>query len=306
MPLTFQVSNFIAAFYITVPWAKQTSTRRGQAPFDKESAMEKQGTALITGASSGIGGELAKIFAKDGYNLVLVARSEGKLKELAGELAEKHGTLSTIIPADLAKPSAGAAIAGHLDSLKMTVDVLVNNAGYGTNGPFAKNPMEPELAMIQVNILALTELTRRFLPGMIARGKGRILNVASTAAFQPGPFMAVYYATKAFVLSFSEAIAEELEGTGVSVTALCPGPTQSGFQAAAKIDDIKLFQSKWIPDSATVALAGYRALMSGKRVYIHGFANKVAAGSVRFVPRRMTTSLVRRLQEKRTNQESNQ
>lgn len=263
-------------------------------------AVEKgtKQTALITGASSGIGLELAKLFAADGYDLVLVARREDKLKELASELATKHQTKSTIVSADLTKPSAGAAIAGSLEARKLTVDVLVNNAGFGTWGPFANSPLENEMQMIAVNVAALTELTRRFLPGMIQRKRGRILNVASTAAFQPGPLMAVYYATKAFVLSLSEALANETKGTGVTVTALCPGPTESGFQAAAKMEDSKLVQNK-MPTSQAVAEAGYRALMRGKRVYVHGFGNRVMAKGASFVPRAMLLSVVRSMQERK-------
>ncbi len=261
-----------------------------------DSPKSSREVALITGASSGIGLELARLFAADKADLVLVARSEGRLRELAQELKEKHQTRCTIIAADLGKPSAGAAIAGHLESEKIAVDVLVNNAGYGTYGPFASNPMEPELQMIQVNVLALTELTRRLLPGMIQRRHGRILNVASTAAFQPGPLMAVYYATKAYVLSFTEALANELKGTGVTATALCPGPTASGFQAVAKMQGSRLVHGKRMPDSASVARAGYRAMKAGRTVYIPGFGNWVMAGSVRFAPRKMVTSMVRYMQ----------
>lgn len=261
--------------------------------------MSEKQTVLITGASSGIGWELAKLFAADGHDLVLVARREEKLKELAKELADKHQARSTIISADLAKPSAGAAIAGSLEARKITVDILVNNAGYGTWGAFSQNALEPELQMIQVNIGALTELTRRFLPGMIQRKRGRILNVASTAAFQPGPYMAVYYATKAYVLSFTEALSNELQGTGVTVTALCPGPTESGFQSVAHMESSKLVTSRKMPSSAEVARAGYQALLSGKRVFIHGFANRVVANGVRFLPKGMVLRAVRKLQEKR-------
>jgi short-subunit dehydrogenase len=267
-------------------------------PVAPKQAAPKQ-VALITGASSGIGLELSRLFAADGFDLVLVARSEGKLRELAKEVAEKYQSRSTIIVADLAKPSAGAAVAGHLESEKIAVDILVNNAGYGTYGPFASNPMEPELQMIQVNVLALTELTRRLLPGMIQRRRGRVLNVASTAAFQPGPLMAVYYATKAYVLSFTEALANELKGTGVTATALCPGPTQSGFQAAAKMEHSKLVKGKRMPDSASVARAGYRAMMAGRTVYIPGFGNRLMASGARFAPRKVLTSVVRYMQERK-------
>jgi hypothetical protein len=178
------------------------------------------GTALITGASSGIGLELARIFAADKWDVALVARSEGKLRELASELQNAHGVRARVIAADLAKPSAPDEIMAALEGVE--IDALVNNAGFGLGGEFVKADLHTELEMIQVNITALTHLTSLVLPSMVARRRGAILNVASTPAFQPGPFMSVYYATKAYVLSFSEAIVEELTGSGVTVTALCP------------------------------------------------------------------------------------
>ena len=186
-------------------------------------------TALITGASSGIGLELARIFASHRHDVVLVARTESKLRELARE-CEASGVRAHVIPADLSKAGAAQTVVDGVAALGLEIDVLVNNAGLGRYGPFIDMAPGSELEMIQVNVVALTELTRRFLPAMVARRRGRILNVASTAAFLPGPLMAVYYATKAYVLSFSEAIANELEGTGVTVTAFCPGPVDSGFQ----------------------------------------------------------------------------
>jgi short-subunit dehydrogenase len=258
-------------------------------------------TALITGASSGIGLELARLFAQDGYDLVLVARSESKLTALGDELKEKHGVKTSVIALDLAKPESPAEVVKALEAKGLDVDVLVNNAGYGLFGPFAETKLETELDMIQVNIVALTELTKRILPKMLARRTGKILNLASTAAFQPGPLMAVYYATKAYVLSFSEALSRELRDTGITVTALCPGPTKSGFQAASKLEASKLVSGKKLPDAESVARAGYRALMRGQPVAIVGFTNWMLAESIRFTPRSVVRALVYKLQERRTD-----
>jgi short-subunit dehydrogenase len=256
-------------------------------------------TALITGASSGIGLELARIFASNRYDLVLVARNEAKLLELARE-CESSGVHAYVIAADLSKADAPRSIVEGVGRLGLEIDVLVNNAGYGLYGPFVETSLATELDMIQVNIAALTELTKRLLPGMVARRSGRILNLASTAAFVPGPLMAVYYATKAYVLSFSEAIANELEGSGVTVTALCPGPTASGFQAAASLEGSRLVAGKTLPSSRDVAQAGYDALMSGTVVYVPGLTNKLIAMSPRFSPRALIRRVVRYMQERRS------
>jgi uncharacterized protein len=252
-------------------------------------------TALITGASSGIGLDLAHLFAADGHDVVLVARSEGKLRELARELETKHNIKAQVIVADLAKPDAPQQIF----VVAPAVDILVNNAGYGLSGKFAETDLRTELDMIQVNIAALTHLTKLFLPPMLQRGRGRILNVASTASFQPGPLMAVYYATKAYVLSFSDAIGEELRGTGVTVTALCPGPTATGFQKTAELGSEALLKIMRPVSSMDVARAGYRALMRGKRVVVPGMKNKIGVQSIRITPRALATKVVRALQERR-------
>jgi uncharacterized protein len=252
-------------------------------------------TALITGASSGIGLDLAHLFAEDGHDVVLVARSEDKLRELAKELEAKHGIRATVIVADLAKPHAPQQIF----VVAPPVDILVNNAGYGTSGKFAETDLRAELDMIQVNLAALTHLTKLFLGPMLERRRGRILNVASTASFQPGPLMAVYYATKAYVLSFSEAIAEETRGTGVTVTALCPGPTATGFQKAANMGSEALLKVMRPVSSMEVARAGYRGLMRGKRIVIPGMKNKLGVQSLRVSPRAVVTKVVRALQERR-------
>jgi short-subunit dehydrogenase len=248
-------------------------------------------TALITGASSGIGLELARVFAREGYSLALVARNRKRLEDLAAELKPTH---VQVIAKDLAKPEAPREIfeeASH-------ADVLVNNAGFGVFGPFAETSLAEELEMIQVNITALVALTKLYLPGMIHARSGRVMNVSSTAAFQAGPLMAVYYASKAFVLSFSEAIANELDGTGVTVTALCPGPTETGFQERGRMEDSGLVKGKKIMDARTVAEAGFRGLMAGTTIVIPGLQNKLLAQSNRFAPRKMVTRIVRKMQEK--------
>ena len=255
-------------------------------------------TALITGASSGIGYELTRLFAKDGYDLVLVARSEKQLVQLAQELKEKFGIAVRVIVKDLSDASAPEEVFTELQQEGITVDVLVNNAGFATYGMFAETDLAAELQEMQLNMVTLTQLTKLFLPGMLKRRQGKILNVASTAAFQPGPLMAVYYATKAYVLSFSEALANELHGTGVSVTALCPGPTESGFQKRANMEDSVMVSGKKIMDAASVARAGYRGLMAGKTIIIPGLRNKILAESVRFSPRKLVTQIARTMQER--------
>jgi len=252
--------------------------------------------AVVTGASSGIGYELARILAREGHDLVLVARSGAKLAELADGLRVEHRVTTKILPKDLADPAAPRGVAAKLAADGAHVDVLVNSAGFASYGTFVDADLENELRMIQVNVAALTALTGLLAPGMVERGSGRILNVASTAAFQPGPLMAVYYATKAYVLSFSEAIANELEGTGVTVTALCPGPTASGFQERAAMTESGLVQGGLMP-AAEVAEAGYRALTRGKRVEVPGIRNAVGAQLPRIVPRRAATAIIRRAQE---------
>jgi uncharacterized protein len=254
-------------------------------------------TALITGASFGIGLELAQVFAREGFNLVLVARSADKLRHLASELEKAHNTRSLILATDLTEPGAAAYVIDQTIRADIRVDVLVNNAGFGQYGFFAENDLEECLRQIQLNVTTLTHLTRLYLPGMIERKSGRILNVASTAAFQPGPLMAVYYATKAYVLHLSEALANEVQGTGVTVTCLCPGPTATEFQERANMAGTRLAKYG-VMDARTVAEDGYRALMSGKPVAISGFRNWLVAQSVRFAPRRLVAAVARKLQEK--------
>lgn len=258
--------------------------------------MPDRKTALITGASFGIGSELARIFARENYNLVLVARTADKLRLLASELEKAHGTRSLVLATDLTEPGAPAYILDQTTRAGITVDVLVNNAGFGQYGLFAGNDVEECLKQIQLNVTTLTHLTRLYLPLMLEQNRGRILNVASTAAFQPGPLMAVYFATKAYVLHLSEALSNELEGTGVTVTCLCPGATATEFHKRAHATDMRLLRMGSM-DARTVAEDGYRALLAGKPLVISGFKNWLVAQSVRFSPRRLVTAVTRTIQE---------
>jgi len=252
--------------------------------------------ALVTGASGGIGEELARILARHGYDLVLVARSADKLAALAERLELDHGIQVRAVAKDLARTDAAAEIHEWLAVEGLTVDVLVNNAGMGLLGKFAEIGIEGDVEMLRLNVEAPTLLTRLLLPLMLERGSGRILNLASTAGFQPGPLMAVYYATKAYVLSFSEALANEVAGTGVTVTALAPGPTETGFSSRAGSEQSRLFKGATM-DARTVAEAGYAALMAGKPVVVPGFRNRLLAFGVRLAPRRVVTQIARRMNE---------
>ncbi len=247
--------------------------------------------ALITGASSGIGRELAKLYAQDGYGVVLVARSEDKLKALADELSSAYRVDAQVIAQDLSAPDAADVILAETESRGLTIDHLVNNAGFGSNGPFVEQDRARELRMIQVNCTALTALTHAFVPGMVARGGGAVLNIASTAGFQPGPFMAVYYATKSYVIHFSEALAVELEGSGVTVTAHCPGATATEFAGEAGNDGSRLFQQGSVATAEDVARHAYEAAEAGRVVAIHGAMNKVMATSIRFGPRSLVRAI---------------
>ncbi|MBV9925719.1 MAG: SDR family oxidoreductase [Acidobacteria bacterium] len=257
-------------------------------------------TALVTGASGGIGEELARLFAADGHDLVLVARSREKLERLAEELQGKHGVSARVLVSDLARPESPREIFEGLGADGVRVDALVNNAGFGSYGPFAETDLKSELDLLQVNVVALTHLSKLFLPGMVARRRGYLMNVASTAAFQPGPLMAVYYASKAYVLSLSEALANECAGTGVVVSALCPGPTETGFVAAAGMEQSKLFDLGAMT-ARDVAAAGYRGLLAGKTIVIPGLRNSLVARSIGFLPRGLVTKVVRGIQEKRNH-----
>jgi len=241
--------------------------------------------ALVTGASSGIGADLARELARHGHDLVLSARRVEPMRALAEEL-KAVGATSTVIAADLSKPGAAATLVQAIESRGLVLDVLINNAGLGAGGPFHESDPVRVSEMLYVNVVALTELTRALLPGMVQRRRGRVMFVASTAGFQPGPSMAVYSASKAFVLSLGEAISYELRGTGVTLTILCPGATRTEFTEVAKTGTSVLFDSPLasVMSSAEVARQGYRALAAGKRVHIAGFINKVVAASGRFSP----------------------
>jgi len=259
----------------------------------------KRPTALVTGGSGGIGLEIAKSLARRGFDLVLAARKRDTLEAAAGQIEGKYDVNVHVFAADLRRREAPEAIFDFLYNENIAIDVLVNNAGFGLGGEFAETEVARELEMIQVNIAALTHLTKLFLPAMIKRRSGRILNLASTAAFQPGPGMAVYYATKAYVLSFSEALAEELRNSGVSVTALCPGPTRSDFATTAEVGNSRLFTIFGMADAADVAEYGVSAMLHGRRVAIPGIKNKIIAQANRFAPRSITTKVARIAQESR-------
>lgn len=256
-------------------------------------------SVLVTGASSGIGYELAMLFARDGHDLVLVARNKPRLMQLADELQDRWGVSVKVVVKDLSEPSAPGEIFGELQDERIGIDVLVNDAGFGTYGLFSESDLPSQLEMVQVNIASLTHLTRLFLGEMLRNGNGKILNVASTAAFQPGPLMAVYYATKAYVLSFSEALANELKGSGVTVTVLCPGPTRTEFHQRANMEDSRLVRGQVLRymDAETVAAAGYRGLVSGKTLVIPGLRNKLGVFAVRLSPRSLVPRTVRWMQE---------
>ncbi len=254
-------------------------------------------TALITGASGGIGYELALVLAEHGFDCVLVARSHDRLGELATRLERDHHVKTLVIARDLTRSTAVDEIYEEVTAATLSIDVLVNNAGFTLFGPFVETDWERELEMLQVNIVALTALTKAFVKPMVERKSGRILNLGSTAAFEPGPLMAVYYASKAYVLSFSEALANELRGTGVTVTALCPGPTRTGFQKLGRMEDSRLVQGK-IGDARSVAEAGYRGMMAGRTLVIPGFANKLVPWVPRLLPRSVVPAMVRRAQDR--------
>jgi hypothetical protein len=251
---------------------------------------------LITGASGGIGEAIAGILASRGYDLALTSRSPEKLSQLAARIAAQHKVRVETVPVDLSQPAGCDELLASLRAKAIDVDILVNNAGVGTFGPFADADLKKELAQIQLNVVSLTHLTRELLTGMVKRKRGKILNVASLAAFQPGPIMAVYYATKAYVLSFSEALSNELQGSGVTVTCLCPGPTRTGFMASANMGDpAVLAKSSMMMDADAVAKRGVDGLMKGRRLVIPGFLNKMLAHSTRLGSRGLTAKVVRKM-----------
>ena len=243
----------------------------------------KKETALITGASSGIGLELARQFAGGGYRLVLVARVQSELETVATEMRQNFGVAAEVIARDLSRPEAAGEIFEALEHDGKQIDILVNNAGLGQKGKFWETPLERDIEMIRVNIETLTRLTKLFLPPMVQRNHGKILNVSSVAGFEPCPLLAVYHATKAYVLSFSEAIATELEETNVTVTALCPGVTDTDFYPKADMIATRAFQKTKVMTPREVAREGYEALMRGDLVFVPGMLNKTLAFSRRLL-----------------------
>lgn len=255
-------------------------------------------TALITGASNGIGLELARIHASKGDDLVLVARNKTKLDEIKSELESRFNVSVHTIGKDLSETNAAEEVYNETHRENIQVDYLINNAGFGDYGMFADADWEKESQMIQLNITTLTQFTKLYLNEMLKRGSGKIMNVTSTAAFQSGLTMAVYYATKAYVLSFSEAVDNEVRERGVTITALCPGPTESGFQTAAALEESGLVKGKKLPSAKDVAEYAYKAMMKGKTVAIHGLMNTILANSVRLMPRSVVVKITRKLQDK--------
>jgi hypothetical protein len=249
--------------------------------------------ALITGGSVGIGAALADVFAEHGHDLILVSRKLDKLEARGRAIRDKFGVDVVCLPEDLSDPQGPRRLHQAVTARGLDVHYLVNNAGVGLYGKFAGTDLDAELKMIQLNLTSVVELTKRFLPAMIARRSGRVLNVASTAAFVPGPWMSIYYASKAFVLSFSEAIDYELKPHGITVTTLCPGPTESEFKVRAGSQRSRLFEA-FVMDAASVARVGYDGMMNGKLVAIPGLRNKMVPVAARLTPRSMVAKLSHR------------
>jgi len=247
-------------------------------------ATSARPVALVTGASAGIGAALAREAANDGHDVVLVARRREPMEALAAELKSSTGKEITVIPADLSRPGAAAALMKTVEQRGLAIDTLINNAGLGDTGRFDQENPERIFSMLQVNIIALTELTRLVLPQMVARKRGKVMLVASVAAFQPGPGMSVYYATKSYVLSFGRAIAHELRGTGVTITTLCPGATTSEFAQVANMQGSAIFEGPTVMTAAEVARQGYAALKAGRSQIITGLLNRIIAMSTRVTP----------------------
>jgi uncharacterized protein len=260
--------------------------------------LEMEKNALVTGASDGIGYELAHLLAQDGYRLILVSRNTEKLNTLKANLEKEYGIESMVITKDLSLPGAAKEVFEQLSNT--SVDVLVNNAGFGDYGFFHKSDFNKISRMMHLNVLALAELTHLFLPSMLQKKQGKILNVSSVAGFLPGPIMAVYYATKAFVLSFSEAISNELQGTGVTVTVLCPGPTRTGFGEVANFSKDSLFKALPMASAMDVAKEGYKGMEKGRVIVITGFLNRFSPFLVRVLPRKLVRKWIRKIQETRS------
>jgi len=290
--------------------------------------MNRKKIVFITGATAGFGKAFAYKFAQHGYDLIIVARNSGALEEVARTLSGRgqgsgrreaeaasppggpdkgRATNIRVVTADLSQPRSGQVLVDRLQADNLQVDVLVNNAGFGLQGEFAELPADRQIEMIQLNAVTLTELTRLLLPGMLARRTGGVINVASTAAFQPGPMMSVYYATKAYVLSFTEGIAEEVAGSGVKITCLCPGPTRTGFQERAQMQESRLsqmqeaglFSTLAVTSAAGVARAGFDGMMAGQAIVVPGVVNRIGVQAIRVTPRAIVRRMIRSINDKR-------
>lgn len=258
--------------------------------------MQRQ-TALVTGASAGLGKEFAELFARDGHDVVLVARSAESLGRLASGLQQAHGITAHSMPMDLSRPEACGELHRALNERGLTVDFLVNNAGFGSTGPFLDQDLDKEVSMVELNVTSLMRLCHLFGRQMRQRGRGRILNIASSAGFQAGPYMATYYASKAFVVMFSEALAFELKKDGVTVTCHCPGATATEFAQRAGNAQTKLFQRPGVAKADEVAAHAYRAMHSGQVLAVHGLMNKVGVFFTRLVPRRVASGIAAQLNQ---------
>lgn len=288
------VSSQLASSHLASSQVPNIQASVQQASAEQGSAVAQW--ALITGASSGIGRAFSELFAKDGINLVLVARSKQILENIKLDLEVKYGVRVVVIIADLSQIKEAEELVAAVDDKKITVDYLVNNAGFGNHGAFLASDWGREKDMIELNIVALTYLSKLFGQSMADRGRGKIVNVASTAGFIPGPYMAVYFATKAYVLHLSEAIGYEMRPKGVSVTALCPGPTSTQFAEAAKATGMGIFQSKHLPTAEQVAVFGYKAMQKGKPVAVHTFSSRAGIWLTRLLPRQIVVRIVGRAQ----------
>lgn len=255
-------------------------------------AARNKKTVLITGASGGIGKGIAEAAARDGWDLLLSARRAESIEAFAADWRQRYNIAINVIAADLAEPGGAQTLFDAVAARGIAIDMLVNNAGVGVYGEFIDTDLDAELAMLRLNVEAPTVLAKRFLPQLVERG-GRILNISSIAAFPPGPFLAVYYASKAYLLAWSEGIAEELAGCGVRVTAYCPGPTRTHFQQAAAAERSAVFNSKRMPDGDAVGQAAWRAALAGRRVVVHGLFNKLQVFGMRFTPRIVLAKIVR-------------
>ncbi|MBM4169763.1 MAG: SDR family oxidoreductase [Ignavibacteria bacterium] len=277
---------------------RKSVARKPFTPRQSRSSWKPGLTALVTGASSGIGSAFSRLLAGKGFNLVLVARTTPRLEALSSDLRRMYERSVLVIPADLSDPNIAERIYETVTREGISVDLLVNNAGIGTFGPFAEAETKRELDLIQINIAALSHLTKLFLPSMVRRHAGRILNIASTAAFQPGPLMATYYASKAYVVSFSVALAEELRDTGVTVSVLCPGPTLTEFHKRAQMEDSGLMKLSFMT-SEDVARIGYEGVMNAKTIIIPGMLNKFGRAAAKLAPTVFAASVLRMIQRRR-------